>query len=145
MSTLNVDSPSVQSYLAMLQGVITRMASNSANAKSWCVALVSAIVLIISDKGNPAYVWIASVPIVLFLFLDAYYLGLERLFRDAYNRFIRKLHEGTATIKDVFIIAPGGTGAVLRATVAASLSLSIWPFYGLLVVMLLLVKWWVLG
>ncbi len=144
MSTLNLDSPSVQSYLAILQGVITRMASNSASAKSWCVALVSAIVVIIADKGNPAYVWIASVPIVLFCFLDAYYLGLERLFRDVYNGFIRKLHGGTATIEDVFIIAPGGVGAVLRSAAAATLSLSIWPFYGLLVVMLLLVKCWVL-
>jgi hypothetical protein len=144
MSTLNFDSPSVQSYLAILQGVITRMASNSASAKSWCVALVSAIVVIISDKGNPTYVWISSVPIVLFFFLDAYYLGLERLFRDVYNGFIRKLHAGTATIEDVFIIAPGGIGAVLRSAGAASLSLSIWPFYGLLVVMLLLVKCWVL-
>ncbi len=144
MSTLNLDSPSVQSYLTILQGVITRMASNSASAKSWCVALVSAIVVIIADKGNPAYVWIALVPIVLFCFLDAYYLGLERLFRDVYNGFIRKLHGGTATIEDVFIIAPGGIGAVLRSAAAATLSLSVWPFYGLLVVMLVLVKWWVL-
>ena len=144
MSTLNVDSPSVQSYVAILQGVITRMASNSASAKSWCVALVSAIVVIIADKGNPAYVWVALVPIVLFCFLDAYYLGLENRFCGEYSSFIRKLHGGTATIEDVFIIAPGGGRVVLRSAAAATLSLSIWPFYGLLVVMLLLVKCWVL-
>ena len=144
MSTLNLDSPSVQSYLAILQGVITRMASNSASAKSWCVGLVSAIVVIVADKRNPTYVWISLVPIVLFFFLDAYYLGLERLFREVYNGFIRKLHAGKATLEDVFIIAPGSTGVILRAAAAATLSLSIWPFYGLLVLMLLLVKYWVL-
>jgi carbon starvation protein CstA len=121
MSALNLDSPSVQSYLGILQGVITRMATNSANAKAWCVALVSAIVVIIADKGRPEYVWISCVPIVLFFALDAYYLGLERLFRDVYNGFVRKLHEGTATG-----------------------SFSIWPFYLLLIIMLLLVKAWVL-
>ncbi len=144
MTTVAIDSPSVQSYLSILQGVITRMASNSASAKSWCVALVSAIVVIIADKGNPAYVWISLVPIVLFFFLDAYYLGLERLFRDVYNGFIHKLHTSTATIEDLFVIDPGDTGAVLRSAAKATLSLSIWPFYGLLVVMLLLVKCWVL-
>ncbi len=144
MSAINVDSPSVQSYLTILQGVITRMASNSSSAKSWCIALVSAIVVVIADKGDPAYVWIALVPIVLFCFLDAYYLGLERLFRDGYNAFIRKLHAGSAAIEDVFIVVPGSAGTVLRAAAAALLSLSIWPFYGLLVLTLLLVKGWVL-
>ncbi len=144
MSNLDIDSPSVQSYLTILQGVITRMAANSASAKSWCVGLVSAIVVVIADKKNPSFVWIAMVPIVLFCFLDAYYLGLERLFREVYNRFIRKLHAGTATIEDVFILAPGKPGTVLRCAGVACGSLSIWPFYGLLVATLMVVKCWVL-
>jgi hypothetical protein len=144
MDLLTHESPSVQSYLTILQGVITRMASNSAGAKSWCVGLVSAIVVVIADKGSPAYVWIALLPIVLFCFLDAYYLGLERLFREIYNAFIRKLHTGTATVEDVFILPPGGTRVVARSAAAACLSLSIWPFYALMVATLFVVKCWVL-
>jgi hypothetical protein len=144
MCPLEIDSPSVQSYLAILQGVITRMANNSANAKSWCVAVVCAILVIVADKGSPGYVWISCVPIVLFFALDAYYLGLERRFRNLYNGFVRKLHVGEATIEHAFIVTPGGSGQILRSAAHATVSFSIWPFYGLLVIMLLLVKAWVL-
>jgi len=54
---VNLDSPAVQSYLTILQDVIGRMASNSAGAKTWCIALVSAIIVVIADKGEPGYVF----------------------------------------------------------------------------------------
>lgn len=143
--TVNLDSPAVQSYLTILQGVIGRMASNSAGAKTWCIALVSAIIVVIADKGEPEYVWIALVPVGLFFLLDAYYLGLERQFRERYNDFIGKLHEGNAEVNDVFIVTPGGglTGSMKAALVACG-SVSIWPFYFLLALMLLAVRVWVL-
>jgi len=42
----------VQSHLTILQAVIQRMASNSASSKTWCVTLVSAILVIVADKGK---------------------------------------------------------------------------------------------
>jgi len=140
MSSLDVNSPCVQSYLQILQGLVTRMATNSASAKSWCIGIVSVIIVIIADKGRSHYVWISIVPIALFFSLDAYYLGLERLFRGVYNDFIRKLHAGGATVADVLIISPAGGRAVMWATAKAMLSFSIWPFYLLLMVMLVLVR-----
>lgn len=83
MSKVDFESGAVQSYLGILQGVINRMASNSAGCKTWCITLVSAITTVIADKSNSSYVWVALVPISLFLFLDAYYLGLEQRFRDS--------------------------------------------------------------
>lgn len=136
------DSPAVQSYLTILQGVIGRMASSSAGAKTWCIALVSAIIVVVADKADARYVWIALVPVALFFLLDAYYLGLERLFRDRYNDFIVKLHEGTAEVDDVFIVTPG-TGT-MKAAFGACASVSVWPFYILLALMLLAVRIWVL-
>jgi len=142
---VNLDSPAVQSYLTILQDVIGRMASNSAGAKTWCIALVSAIIVVIADKGEPGYVWIALVPVGLFFLLDAYYLGLERQFRERYNDFIVKLHGGTAEIDDVFIVTPGGgLAGSMKAALFACGSVSIWPFYLLLAFMLLAVRVWVL-
>ncbi len=141
MEQVHLESPSVQSYLTILQGVISRMASNSASSKTWCIALVSAIVVTTADKAEAEYVW---VPIVLFFLLDSYYLGLERTFRQRYNAFIEKLHEGQATVEDVFIIAPAGAGSCLAGTAKAATSVSVWPFYVLLVAMLLIVKRFVL-
>lgn len=121
------------------------MAANSAGCKTWCITLVSAIAVIMADKSNPSYVWVALVPISLFLFLDAYYLGLEQRFRDSYNDFIKKLHSGEAEIEDVFIVNPGeGVWITLSATFKAALSFSVWPFYSLLVVMLGIVQKYIL-
>jgi len=142
---VDLNSPAVQSYLTILQGVIGRMASNSASAKAWCIALVSAIIVVVADKCEPRYVWIALVPVGLFFFLDAYYLGLERQFRDRYNDFIKKLHDGTAQVEDVFLVTPGGglTGSP-KAALTACGSVSVWPFYLLLALMLLAVRIFIL-
>ena len=145
MNKVDFESGAVQSYLGILQGVINRMAANSAGCKTWCITLVSAIAVIMADKSNPSYVWVALVPISLFLFLDAYYLGLEQRFRDSYNDFIKKLHSGEAEIEDVFIVNPGeGVWITLSATFKAALSFSVWPFYSLLVVMLGIVQKYIL-
>jgi len=145
MGKVTIDSPSVQSHLTILQSVITRMATNSASCKTWCVSLVSAIIVIIADKVKPDYVWISVIPIILFLLLDSYYLALERQFRSVYNDFIRKLHSDNATVEDVFFVAPcTGTGATSLDIVKASGSIAIWPFYGLLALMLFIVRFFVL-
>jgi len=137
MSHIDFESGAVQSYLGILQGVINRMASNSAGCKTWCITLVSAITVVTAGKSKPSYIWIALVPILLFLFLDSYYLGLEQCFREHYNKFIKKLHSGEATIEDVYILnSESGFFATMSSTFKATLSVSIWPFYGFLVIML---------
>jgi len=141
MNGLNFESPSVQSYLGILQSVINRMAANSSGCKTWCIALVSATVVILADKGKPEYVWVTAVPIVLFFFLDSYYLGLEHGFRARYDDFIHKLHAASATIEDVFIVTPEASlWETVKATFKACGSISIWPFYGLLALMLVIVR-----
>ncbi len=121
------------------------MGTNAASCKTWCITLVSAIVVIIADKGKPNYVWISVVPIVLFLVLESYYLALERQFREVYNDFIRKLHFGTASVDDVFFVAPrSGARASSLNILRAACSMAIWPFYVLLALMLLIVRVWIL-
>ena len=125
-----------------MQGVISRMAANSSGCKTWCIALVSAIVVILAEQEKPHYVWVSVVPTLLFTFLDAYYLGLEKRFRDKYNAFIQKLHTETIAVEDLFVVTPGkGFKVFLMATGQALLSISVWPFYGLLAGMMFLVRY----
>jgi hypothetical protein len=114
----------------MLQGVIGRLAGNSASCKTWCVSLSSALAVVVAQSGNRNLLIVAALPIVLFMFLDAYYLGLERRFRTCYETFVQKLHNGTASVEDAFLIAPRlkVRGLFLEAG-QALLSFSIWPFY----------------
>jgi hypothetical protein len=139
------DSSAVQSYLTMLQGVITRMATNSSSCKTLCVTLVSAIVVIVADKGKPNFAGIALLPIILLGLLDAYYLGLEQGFRNTYNEFVKKMQADEATTKDLFLVIPKHITkkrtpdgkliaethpfAPAKATAIAFTSFSIYPFY----------------
>lgn len=123
------DSNSVQSYINILQGIITRMATNSANCKTWCISLVSAILVVIADKNKPNYAWIAFIPTLLFFLLDSYYLCQERSFRKLYNNFIKDLHSDAVTADKLFILNPPNGMNIVSLLLMSSFSFSIYPFY----------------
>ncbi len=72
-------------HLEFIQGVITRMNTNSFQMKGWMVAIVSALLAIYADKQNHYYALVAVLPTLIFWGLDAYYLQQERKFRGLYN------------------------------------------------------------
>ncbi|MBD3340064.1 MAG: hypothetical protein GF353_13200 [Candidatus Lokiarchaeota archaeon] len=127
------NSDAVQAHLSISQSVIQRMSTNSASCKGWCIAIVSAILVVVADKSKPEYALIALIPIILFMALDAYYLGLEKRFRASYNNFIEKLHKRGITALDLYAIIP--TGDPVKIFVKALLSFSVWPFYIMLLLM----------
>lgn len=131
-------SASVQTHLGILQGVIERMASNSTSCKAWCITIVSAILVVVADKDKPDYVFIALLPTFLFVLLDAYYLGMEKGFRNSYNQFIIKLHNGSITAEDLYSAQP--TGGQSKLQWEALKSFSVWGFYSLLVVLIMAAK-----
>lgn len=143
-SPLAPESSSVQSYLNILQSIISRMAGNSANCKTWCITLVSGILVVIADKAKPNYAWIALIPVILFFFLDAYYLGQERTFRATYNDFVRRMHAEAVGSMDLFLVAPLKGFNVVTCTLQASLSFAIYPFYLTLIVMIAVARFFIL-
>ena len=132
--TYGEESPAVQAHLSIMQSVIQRMASNSASSKAWCITLVSAILVIVADKGKPNYALIAIIPTSLFLVLDTYYLALERSFIQSYNAFIGKLHDGRIEATVLYAVTPAGS--IVSAFFRSLGSFSIWPFYLTLGVMI---------
>ncbi|MGI5858749.1 MAG: hypothetical protein ACOX8P_05430 [Tepidanaerobacteraceae bacterium] len=134
----SINSEAVQSHLGITQSIIQRMATNSASSKAWCITIVSAILVIIAEKGKPKYAYIAIIPTILFLILDAYYLALEKAFRHSYNDFIDKLHNGTVVGKDLYVISPKGN--LFLTFLKAICSFSVWPFYITLIVVIWLFK-----
>lgn len=137
MTTLSPDSPAVQGHLTTLQGVISRLAANSANCKGWCITLVSAIFVVVADKQRPELLSAAAIPLLLFWYLDAYYLTLERHFRVGYSAFVQKLQAGPVQVADVFAFGPVGRGwQFTRDLARAAASASVATFYLSLVVLL---------
>lgn len=135
---LSESSPSVQAHLNILQSVIQRMSANSSSSKAWCIAIVSAILVMVADKSRPEFAWIALIPLFLFLALDAYYLALEKSFRLTYNNFVDKIHSGQLETTDLYSVELSGN--LSRHQVEAFKSFSIWGFYGVLAILVIVAQ-----
>lgn len=136
------NSQAVQSHLSIIQNVIQRTSTNSASCKAWCITLVSAILVIVADKSKPDFALIALIPTILFFVLDAYYLALEKGFRNSYNNFINKLHTNSVLLPDLFVVEPEGKMFILF--LKAIKSFSIYPFYLSLVLIIFFAKQYIL-
>lgn len=72
-------------HLEFIQNVITRMNSNSFQIKGWAITIVSALLAIYASTKNNYFIIVGVFPILIFWFLDSYYLMQERKFRGLYN------------------------------------------------------------
>ena len=136
-TNLSVESSAVQKHLEIMQGVITRMAENSRSCKVWCVTLVAATLVLVARTGEADHALIAVAPAVLLYVLDAYYLMLERRFRNSYNSFVAKVHEVQVMTSDLYSVVPAGSIAPVMLW-AMFRSFSVLPFYVVVVVTVLL-------
>jgi len=75
--------------LEFIQSIITRLAGNSFQMKTWNVALATAAIGIVAAKdGKPDAAVYALGPAFAFWILDSYYLALEFRFRTLYSTAI---------------------------------------------------------
>ena len=73
-------------YLELLQAVIARMAEHQFKLRTWSVGLGTAVIGYAASKdGNSQAALIAILPAMSFWILDAYYLALERKFRERFR------------------------------------------------------------
>lgn len=141
----SITETSVHHHLSLLQDVIGRMNTNSANCKTWCITLIAGMLVVLAEKENWHALWLLVVPALLFSLLDAYYLALERAYREHYDETVTKLHAGTLEVRDLLVLSLRGRRPDRPAALAAAaLSPSIALFYGLLLVATLLL-WRILG
>jgi len=68
--------------IEIIQSIIRRLAFNSFLIKGWTLTLVVVSLLL---NHNFDEKWLGFIPLVIFWFLDAYYLRQERLFRKLNN------------------------------------------------------------
>ena len=72
-------------HLEFIQGVITRMNSNSFTIKTWMVTILAAFIALFANNPNEWYLLSAIIPTIIFWFLDAKYLKMERQYRKLYD------------------------------------------------------------
>lgn len=73
-------------HLEFIQHIITRMANNSFLLKGWSLTISTAIVGLASKSEGIAGDYFMLFPVVLFWYLDSYYLSQERAFRKLYKK-----------------------------------------------------------
>ena len=110
-------------HLNMIESVITRMANNSLQIKCWCLAIVSAAIVL----SRSAIIVACIFPVMLFFYLDVKYLSLERAYRDLYEQ-VRLKDEGDIDFSMKYEPVPK------KETLG---SWSVWPFYLLMAVLLI--------
>ena len=72
-------------YLEAIQRVIDRLSNISFILKGWAVSLVAGLMALAASNTNQNFVLIAYIPIVVFWFLDAYFLMMERQYRELFK------------------------------------------------------------
>lgn len=132
-SRVDINSTAVQTHLQLYQNILARMANNSSSVKTWCVTVVSAILVLLIDREEESALPLAMIPVSLFFVLDVYYLSLEKRFRWSYNHFVKNLHRenGNSEIKLFEIVSDKQKIKSIKESIC---SFSIWPFYLLIVV-----------
>lgn len=119
-------------YLEFLQNNISRMNSNSAQSKGWCIAIVAALLAIYAETKNILFLWICLIPVVLFCLMDALYLLQEHKFIAIYNDYIK----GNETKLTVYDMPMKKYEKGLKGFFKALFSWSVGLFYGILIVVI---------
>ena len=131
----------VQGFISQLDSIINRMANNSANAKNWLMTLLAAVVAIQWTKGQLDKILWLLVPTILFMLTDMYYLGMERHFKKLQKGFVDDVREGKDIKKTVYNIPKTSKCDQICNTFCALDSLSIWPFYLIVIGCIFVVKY----
>lgn len=142
-----------EQYVNLLQENITRMANNSANCKAWLVAIITGVFAISGKAESIDVMPIIYIALGAFYFLDCFYLGQERLMRDAEKVFISKVRKNADDVKDYlfsfkpeklsqttdtwkqkFVLFFKHVGKQLWSTIKGMFSWSTTLFYGLILI-----------
>lgn len=146
---MSKNDSAIIAHIDMMQGIINRMADNSRSCKQWCILVVSAILTLATketDVQQNMYV-LCFIPIVMFCFLDSYYLDLERQARDSMKEFVGKLNRYEEVEQYVFCVSIGNANkkddsnkcsidvwllkfySFWKNVFCAIISFSVWPYY----------------
>ncbi|MRX40159.1 hypothetical protein GJU43_12800 [Flavobacterium sp. LC2016-23] len=118
-----------------VQNIITRMNANSFQIKSLTITIISAFLAIYATTTKELFLIIPIPIVVLFWFLDTYYLQQERKFKGIYND-ITGLNNNPITTNTYQISPNLYIGKEYNYWNAFS-SKTLFPFYLLIIVFLL--------
>ena len=130
----------VQGFINLLDSIINRMASNSANAKNWLMTIIAAATAIQWNQDSLHRILWLLVPTFLFFLTDLYYLGMERRFKRIQKDFIDTVRNGDGINDMVYNISSTTKCEQLCNMFNACDSLSILPFYLIVIIVIIAIS-----
>src|SRR5271167_3019224 len=82
------DNAAATAHIALIQGIIGRLANNSASCKTWCLTLVGAFLGLAGAVHQPAMITGALFSVAMLGYLDIMYLAQEIAYRRLYDRVV---------------------------------------------------------
>lgn len=129
----SIFSEEKRQYLAFLQETINRMAHNSASLKQWLIPILALCfgTELSSTNKMPGIAELSL--IIIFWFLDAYYLMLEKSFRKTFN-------EAVEDKTKLYDMRPAQSERGFIKWLSSMKTMATWPFYlGLLILTIILI------
>ena len=110
-------------HLEFLQQIISRLSNHSFLIKGWTVSLLTALYSLAQFEANQSFIVISYYPIIIFWFIDSYYLHLEKIFRDIYSKTVK------GEIKSFVIDKNDSEINTFKNYLKCLFSITIWPLY----------------
>ena len=127
----------------LIQNCITRMAQNSFMIKGWVITLVAACCALSSLQGDEwtALCIVGFLAIILFWYLDAFFLRMERLYRYKYEWIIKNRPANESFYFDLNPMNKGmwEDNRKDQSVIRVMFSRTLWPMYLLLLIVDLVV------
>ena len=122
----------------LIQSVITRMANNSFLLKGWIVSLIAVLLALTKDTivaSQLSYFnLILFLPVIVFWYLDAFFLHKEKCYRKLYEWVVENRITST---EHLYSLDYKRFESKVKSILSIMFSETLLPFYGLIVVILI--------
>lgn len=124
----------------LIQSVINRMANNSFLLKGWLISLIAVLLALSKDSilscDLKMIFLIFCFPIIIFWYLDAFFLHREKCYRELYNWVIRNR---LISNENLYSLDFSPHQNKVKSVFRIMFSQTLFPFYGLAVLLLLII------
>ncbi len=123
-------------HLDYIHNTINRMSSNSFIIKGWTISIVSILFIFTDNDINKKFITISLLAVLVFWYLNGYFLQQERKFRALYEK-VRILPDKEI---DFSMSTKEFTGRYYSLA-SGILGKTIWPLYIAIIIMTFIVKY----
>lgn len=135
-----MDKETLHKEIDIIQSVIKRLAHNSFLLKGWMISIIVAVLALTKDTlltNNITYFsLILCLPLIVFWYLDAFFLHTERAYRKLYDWVIKnRLQTDEYSYSLNYKRFKDDVDGILRTMFSKTL----FPFYGITAIILILI------